>query len=271
VQYFGDMRVMVPRLLDDHHLIGTPLGTRQADDAWVLQLSDTIFRATPANAANAAAAALAEGFDPVAIGQAISLAANELILRDNGRTQAAGPDKPIGSVHGDSVGLHACDSANAWRNLASAANPRNKVVCLILGAWQAARDRTGGGAGILTQERYPRADAVAAVQNVQSGQLLNALDDAIRARQQARAAALVQRYSTTNQPVRPLWDLLLRYTISEDGALHHEKFYRTTVEEFDAARPTFKWRYLIALARVTASGFGYPAPGHAQACQLLGI
>jgi hypothetical protein len=270
-QHFGAMRTMVPRLLDDHNLIGRQLGARQAEDAWILQLSDTIFRATPANAANAAAAALAEGFDPVAIGQAISLAANELILRDNGRTQDGGPGKPIGSIHGDSVGLHACDSANAWRNLASAANQRNKVVCLILGAWQAARDRTGGGAGILTQERYPRADAVAAVQNVQPGELLGALEQAIRGRNQARAAALVQRYSTTNLPVRPLWDLLLRYTISEDGALHHEKFYRTTVEEFNAARPAFKWRYLIALARVTASGHGYPAPGHAQACQLLGI
>src|SRR6185295_925691 len=137
----------------------------------------------------------------------------EIMLRDNGRTVDGGPGKPIGSVHGDSHGLHACDSANAWRNLASAANPRNKVVCLILGAWQAARDRTAAGAGILTQARYPRADAVAAVQNVQPGQLLNSLEDAIRNRNQGRAAALVQRYSTTNLQVRPLWDLLLRFTI----------------------------------------------------------
>ena len=71
-------------------------------------------------------------------------------------------------------------------------------------------------------------------------------------------ADLVQRFSTTDQPVLPLWDLLLRYAISEDGALHHEKFYRTTVEEFNAARPAFKWRYVIALARVTASGGAPP-------------
>ena len=43
---------------------------------------------------------------------------------------------------------------------------------------------------------------------------------------------MVHRYSTSNQPVRPLWDMLLRYAISEDGALHAEKFYRTVTEEF---------------------------------------
>ena len=54
--------------------------------------------------------------DPVAIGEAISLAANQLVLRDNGRAQAEGPNKPAGSIHGDSIGVHATDSANAWRN-----------------------------------------------------------------------------------------------------------------------------------------------------------
>ena len=48
-----------------------------------------------------------------------------------------------------------------------------------------------------------------------------ALEEAIRGRNQARAAALVQRHSTTNLAVRPLWDLLLRYTISEDGKEIH--------------------------------------------------
>ena len=71
--------------------------------------------------------------------------------------------------------------------------------------------------------------------------------------------------------MRPVWDLLLRYAISEDGALHHEKFYRTTVEEYASVRAPFRGRYLIALARVTASGHGYPAPGYADACRLLGV
>jgi hypothetical protein len=270
-QFNAPMRALVPRLLDEHRLVGRELGTRRPEDRWVEQLSDAIFRGTPENAAGAVAAALAEGFDPAAIGEAISLAANELILRDNGRARDEAPNKPAGSVHGDSIGLHACDSANAWRNLSRVSNARNKVVCLLLGAFQAARDRAERGGSFLTWERYPREDARAAVRTVEPTRLLEALEETIRNRNQAHAAALVQRFSTTDQPVRPLWDLLLRYAISEDGALHHEKFYRTTVEEFAAARPAFKWRYLIALARVTASGYGYAAPGHTEAIRLLGV
>src|SRR5215470_2298645 len=106
-------------------------------------MSQTIFKATPAEAASAAAAALAEGMSPAAVGESVSLAANQLVLRDRGRQPGAeAPGKPIGSVHGDSIGVHACDSANAWRNLARVSNARNTFACLILGAYQVALDRT---------------------------------------------------------------------------------------------------------------------------------
>lgn len=270
-QHNAGPRAIVPRMLDQHRLIGRALGTRRAEDRWIDDFSMTLFRATPDGAADAAAAALAEGIDPLAIGEAISLAANQLVLRDNGRARDEGPNKPVGSIHGDSIGVHASDSANAWRNLARVANPRNNVVCLILGAWQVARDRAERGGDFLNWLPYPREEARADVRDLEPGRLLAALEDAIRNRSQTRAAALVARYGESGQPVRDLWDLLLRYAISEDGALHHEKFYRTTVEEFTAVRAPFKWRYLIALARVTASGHGYAAPGHAEACRLLGV
>ena len=77
--------------------------------------------------------------------------------------------------------------------------------------------------------------------------------------------------ATASSDVRPVFDLLLRYAISEDGALHAEKFYRTVTEEFAATRPAFRWRQLAALARVTASEFGYPAPGVAEARRLLKV
>jgi hypothetical protein len=64
---------------------------------------------------------------------------------------------------------------------------------------------------------------------------------------------------------------MLRYAISEDGALHAEKYYRTVTEEFAATRPAFRWRHLAGLARVTASEYGWPAPGVAQARQLLKV
>jgi hypothetical protein len=270
-QHFDSVRTLVPRLLDQHQLLSRAMGTRVPDDRTLEELSLTIFRSTDAQAADAAAAALADGMDPGAVGEAISLAANQLVLRDNGRQRDEAPNKPAGSIHGDSIGVHGCDSANAWRNLARAANPRNRAVCLILGAWQVARDRSSRGGSFLTWQPYPRDDAQALTQHLAPDRLLPMLDDAIRNRDQVRAAAAVHRYLAHNQPVRPLWDMLLRYAISEDGALHAEKFYRTTVEEYAACRAAFRPRYLIALARVTASAHGYTAPGYADACRLLGV
>ena len=81
----------------------------------------------------------------------------------------------------------------------------------------------------------------------------------------------MHRYGELGHPARPAFDLLLRYAVSEDGALHAEKYYRTVTEEFAAARPAFRWRQLAALARVTASEYGYPAPGYAEACRLLKV
>jgi hypothetical protein len=262
---------VLPRVLDTHRLLSREMGTRAAEDRWIEELSMAIFRGSPEQAADAAGAALAEGFDPAAVSEAISLATNQLMLRDNGRATEGGPNKPVGSIHGDSIGVHACDTANAWRNMARIGNARNKAVCLIMGAWQAARDRGERGGNFLNWQPYPREDARLEVRKLANDRLLPSLEDAIRNRSQIRAAALTARYLETNQPVRAVWDMLLRYAISEDGALHHEKFYRTTVEEYTAVRTPFKSRYLIALARVTASGHGYAAPGYTDACRLLGL
>jgi hypothetical protein len=270
-RYNSAVRTVIPRVLDTHRLLSRDMGSRAAEDRWVEELSMTIFRGTPEQAADAAGAALAEGFDPAAVSEAISLATNQLILRDQGRPNAEGTNKPAGSIHGDSIGVHACDSANAWRNMARVANPRNKIVCLLMGAFQAARDRGDRGGNFLNWQPYPREDARQEVRKLDNDRLLVSLEDAIRNRSQIRAAAITARYLETNQPVRPVWDLLLREAISEDGALHHEKFYRTSVEEFNSVRAPFKARYLIALSRITASGHGYAAPGYADACRLLGV
>ena len=85
------------------------------------------------------------------------------------------------------------------------------------------------------------------------------------------ACALVHRYGELGHPVRPVFDLLLGFATSQDGALHAEKFYRTVTEEYAATRTAFRWRQLAALARVTASEYGFPAPGYAEACKLLKV
>ncbi|HEV8542083.1 MAG TPA: hypothetical protein VGR78_06815 [Verrucomicrobiae bacterium] len=265
-------RTLLPKLLDEYKLLGRSPGDRQPDDALVDQLSQTIFKSTPQQAADAAAAALADGVAPDAIGEAITLAANQLVLRDYGRTpRAEVAGKPIGSVHGDSIGVHASDSANAWRNIARVSNTRNCFASLILGAYQAALDRTARGGDFLNWEALPWQGHVTQVQATSAESLLSEADEAIRGNMQARATAIVRRYADLGHPARPVFDLLLRYAVSEDGALHAEKFYRTASEEFASTRSTFRWRHVLALARVTASEFGRPAPGMAEARELLKV
>lgn len=272
VKYFGETRTLLPKLLDQYGLAGRPRGTRLAEDAWVDQMSRTIFEASPEQAAEAVAAALAEGMAPEAVGEAVALAANQLVLRDAGRPEPqAQPNKPVGSVHGDSIGVHASDSAHAWRSIARVSNDRNTMASLILAGYQVALDRTNRGGNFLEWKPRPHADELGAIRAEDGHALLAELDGAIREQQQDRACALVHRYGELGYPERPVFDLLLRYAVSEDGALHAEKYYRTVSDEFAAARPAFRWRELVALARVTASQYGQPAAGYAEACELLQV
>ncbi len=265
-------RKLLPALLDQYHLLDKPLGSRTVDDAWVESLSRTIFEGKPSQAADAVAAALAEGIAPASVGEAVSLAANQLILRDHGRSaREAQPNKPPGSVHGDSIGVHACDSANAWRNMAKAGSPRLTVTCLILGGYQVALDRVERGGDFLHWPAQPLAEALDTVKEREPEALLREAESAVRANDQARAVAVVHTYGALGHAPRPVFDLMLRYALSEDGALHAEKFYRTVSEEFAATRPAFRWRQLTALARVTASEYGRPAAGYAEARELLKV
>jgi hypothetical protein len=272
VDYFGGVRTLVPQLLDQHRLLDRPRGTRVPNDGWVEAFSRELFRSTPADAAGAMAEALAQGWQADALGEAVSVAANQLVLRDAGRpANQTAPNRPVGSVHGDSIGVHACDSINAWRNMARVSNRRNSVVCLLLAAWQVARDRTSRGGDFLTWQPYPTAAARSAVAARERGALLREAEAAIRAGDQPRASAAAAIYGEQGHSPRLLFDLLLRYAVSEDGALHAEKYYRTVAEEFRTTRAAFRWGHLVALARVTASAHGQPAPGYAEACRLLRV
>src|SRR5262249_25076791 len=152
------------------------------------------FKASAEDAAGAAAEALAEGIDPDSIGEAFALAANQLVLRDNGRPKGwPEANKPEGSVHGDSIGVHGRDSGNAWRNLARVSTGKNIAACVILGAYQVALDR-GRSNAIQKWEAYPRADAREKVKDVSRDNLLKEAEGAIREKNQARAAALIHRY-----------------------------------------------------------------------------
>ncbi len=265
-------RRVLPKLIDQYKLATTKFESRPMDDAWVSSLCDTFFRSTPEQAAEAAAAALAEGADPNAIGEAISLAANQLILRDKGRSpREVQPGKPEGSVHGDSIGVHAGDSANAWRNMAKVSNARNQVACLILGAYQVAYDRTSRGGDFQNWKPRPEPKEMERITAKAQPELIAELEKAVQANDQQRACAVAGRWSQLGHTPRPIFETFLKYAVSEDGALHAEKFYRTVSEDFAASRPAFQWRYLYGLARVTASEFGRKAAGYDEACERLGV
>lgn len=270
-------RVAVPKALEEHRLLDSALGDRQMDDAWMEKFATDLFTMSPDQAAFATAAALAEGISPNDVGHALSLAANELLLRDRGRPlEAEERTKGVGSVHGNSIGVHCCDAVNAWRGMARVGTPRNAFTCLILAAFQVCQDRVGGQmveyrGDFAHWSPLPFQRQVGAIKSTDPKVLLDMADDAIRNNLQTLACAALARYGKLNLDARPAFDLLLRYAVSQDGALHAEKFYQTSFEEYHHSRPAFRWRYLAALARVTASEYGQPAAGIAEARSLLKI
>ena len=144
------MRAVLPKLLDQYKLLGRTLGDKKADDAWVERLAETIYGGEPRAGRRGRGRGPGRGHlagggrrGDVAGGQPAGAARPRPRTKDN-------PGKPKGSVHGDSVGVHASDSANAWRNIARVSNPRNTVASLIVGAYH-----TAGQSGGLNKEPYP--------------------------------------------------------------------------------------------------------------------
>ena len=261
------VRKVLPALLDQYKLVGATLGDKTGDDQWLSDLAKTIFGCDREQAADAVAQALRDGFSPEAIGEAISLAANRLVLHDPGRTeQQSNADKPAGSCHGDSVGVHASDAANAWRNIVRVSNPRNVVASLIVGAFH-----TGGQSQRSNKEPYPFAEHFAEIKTDNPKELLGETETAIRAKDQFRAAALVARYGQLGHDSQPVFNVLLKFATSEDGALHAEKYFNTAMAEYAATRPAFRWGQLVALARVSASEFGHRSAGYEEAKKLLKV
>jgi hypothetical protein len=258
------IRGLMPKLLDQYQLEGKSFGKRDPGDAWVLETSAAIYDGPPERAAEIAAAAIAEGIDREVVGEAISLASNLLTLRQGSDNWRA---------HGDAAGVHAADATNAWRNMARVAETRHAIPGLIIAAYHSARHKP------FAHDPYPLEEHRDKIRTTDQASLLNEAEDAIRHNDQGRAAAAISIYGEQGHPLQPVMDSMLRFTISEDGRLHGEKFFHTVSEEYRTIRPAFRWREIVALARVTASAYGYTrtdesghrAPGYEQACGLLGV
>ena len=211
------------------------------------------------------AAQLAAGVARDDIGEALSLAAVRLLLHDPGRSRGT-EGKPAGSVHGASVGLHAADSANAWRGIAAATEEPNANACLVTAAWHAA-----GQSGRMDRSQPHHSSARESAQAVPREELIEAISETIRGGDQKQSCALVERYGEQGGDPEPLIPVLIEPTILHDGALHHEKYFHTATEEFARTRPELRWAHLIALTRVMASGYGFEAEGLELSRQVLGV
>ncbi len=270
VQQSRELRQVIPALLERHHLLTASKGGRRMDDAWVTSFYRSILGATPSAAAEAVALALAEGIHPEDIGEALALGSNHLVLRDKGRHgQAIQPGKPEGSVHGDSTGVHSGDSTHAWRAIARSGNTRTRNSSLILAGYQLARDRSYQGTEILNANPVYGGAPAEAAKAIPPEKLAGELDLAIRAKDQPRAAAVVQRMGDLNLNASVAKSVLRKFATSEDGALHAEKYYRTACDDFESTRKSLRWSHLAGLARVTASAYGFKAPGLDEAAAIL--
>jgi hypothetical protein len=259
------IRELLPRLLDQYRLVGKKPGTRDPGDKAVDELAQSIYLGPRDRAAELTAAALADGIDPEVVGEAISLASNLYVLRQ-------GAD--IWRTHGDSAGVHSSDATNAWRNMARVAATPHALAGLIVAAFHA-----GVQSAPFQTPAFPTDEHRALIKVSDAHGLLAEAADAIRNNDQGRATAAIQIYGDQGYPVEPVFELMLKYAVSQDGRLHGEKYYQTVREEYRHTRTAFRWRQIVGLARVTASAYGYNredqhgfrAAGYDDACRLLGV
>lgn len=273
-------RARAPRIMEQYKLLSKPAGRREPDDGWVRKFSENLLGASHDAAAEMAAQALAEGFAPEQIGEAISLAASELVLRQVSTFQ--GGWKLGTRTHGDAPGVHASDTVNAWRNIARVCNDHNRAAGLMLAAVNVAssyQPSANVSDRLHEKQSFLRPEDREQAAKVDAGRLTAELKIAVEANDQHRAAALVERAGQAGWDAISIFEQLLGYAVSEDGRLHAEKYFITVVEEFRTTRPALRWNHLTALARVTASCYGMSqedkkagrAPGYTEACELLKV
>ena len=245
--------------------------------------SRQLLRLDADQAAEATATVLGEGILPEHVGEAISLAANQLILR---QVEVWKGNYYGRRTHGDSRGVHASDMINAWRNIARVASHRHAMTGLIVAAQNVSRNLSRPKGDKIQGHKptpFPEKAQLEQVKATKAKALLTELDGAIRENNQLRACALTHRYGELGHAQRPLLDVLIQFGTSEGGRLHAEKYYRTANEEFATTRAAFRWRQMVSLARVTAScygftvndkrgkGSGHRAPGYEEAKRLLKV
>src|SRR5439155_8919422 len=99
-------------------------------------------------------------------------------------------------------------AANAWRHIAKVARARNTFASLIAAAYH-----TAGQAGRQMSKAYPLVEDVEKVESKDSDKLIAALDEALRGKDQKRAAAVASRYGALGHDPRAIFAKLRQYSV----------------------------------------------------------
>ena len=123
--------------------------------------------------------------------------------------------------------------------MARVSGGRNVMACLIVGAWQVARDRSTPIN--LLADPLPAKHHLNRLSGLDGDALMLKLDEAVQNNLQAHATAVVQKLGEASVPAERVFGTLLKYAVSEDGALHAEKYYNTVWDDFHSSRPSTRW------------------------------
>jgi len=251
----------LPAVLEESKVLEKPLGRRAVEDAWIERLARQLADANRRDGAAAVAEALGDGVEPEAIGQAVTLASTFLMLRQIPLDRAY-KGKPVGSVHGAGTGVHASDTAAAWRGMARFGSTRQRQLALVAAGYHVA-----GQSGNVAAKAFDYGSSNK--RQLDRRELLARLEACVAAQNQREAATAADAWARAGHPLEPALDCLREASVRADGALHAEKYFRTQEEALVGDRPAFRPLHLAALARVCASQMCDEAPGREQALELL--
>ena len=180
-----ELWTLLPKLLDQYKLLGKSLGDRQGDDEWIEELAWTFFQSDRRKRPTRPLRHWPADMRPIKSPKRCRSLPICCCCTTRVETKMVTATRSKGRVHGASVGVHASDAANAWRNIARVSNHRNTVASLLVGAYH-----TAGQSPHVQRERWPlKMDAVESIDD--KDKLLSQANSAIRNRDQALAGAAI--------------------------------------------------------------------------------
>ena len=237
------IRVLLPQLLDQYKLVGKTPGKTDPGDAAVdasgTRRSTTAHRLGPPMRSR----------PHWPMGSIRKWSAKQFRWRRICSCCDKGADR--WRTHGDSAGVHSSDATNAFRNMARNTDTKHAVSGLIVAAYHSASHAPFAG------ESYPLENIASCDQGDRCGR------SAGRVRRRGQGQRSGPRCSRDSDlwreglPGRGVFQTLIKYTISEDGRLHGEKYFHTVGEEYRTTRPAFRWRQITG-----------PGPRHRQFVRL---